>query len=546
MTDYIKGIKKEVAEIKFLIHDLRVEKFINEIIHFHVTLNTDLEIYSIDQAQVLHGQDLDVLKAKAVGLRKAFQDYSNAVKSFSPDKTIILTGKRYIDAIYSTCELILNPLWGRINSVVAFLPGDSRSVQARAHYLNCIHWIRGVYRRIGHFLDEQANKDVHEEFDIASEIEYFTRDVIYGYVMENSRGRVQIELETLDPAVIGGNLPRFRRMYFNLVMNAVDAMSNREVGVLSISTSIEGDRVALRVRDNGAGMTEKKMRQLLTDKETLDGELHSLGFVFVRQTISEFKGDLEIESEMDKGTTITVRLPYIPDKKPVPRPPASSHDFGLPPRVAITPPGKSTPETELRQERKVGVTEPISPPLEPPAAAQPRPAPDGEDKQASCGRTIYRDYEMSEAQFPGSIFAISVTEEGRIDFFTHRPYDRYWNMSHEDLSPAFSDSAIRGRLEEDEEKKPVLILKEPQNVRDYFEFKNVPEKDRNPEKHVQMVHDEYIRVARKLVETGLQPEIAVEVTGLEKFFPGEDELLKSKPFPLKLLAKQALTTENGD
>jgi hypothetical protein len=546
MTDYPKGIKKEVAEIKFLIHDLRVEKFINEIIHFHVTLNTDLEIYNIDQAQVLHGQDLNVLKAKAVGLRKAFQDYSNAVKSFSPDKTVLLTGKRYIDAIYSTCELILNPLWGRIHSVVTFLPGDSRSVQGRAHYLNCIHWLRGVYRRIGHFLNEQANKDVYEEFDIASDIEYFTRDVIYGYVMENSRGRVQIELAKLDPAVIGGNLPRFRRMYFNLVMNAVDAMSNREVGVLSISTSIEGDRVALRVRDNGAGMTEEKIRQLLTDRETLDGELHSLGFVFVRQTIGEFKGDLEIESEIDKGTTITVRLPYMPDKKPVPRPSTSSHDFGLLPKVAITSPGDSAPATPLPQERNAGATEPISPPPEPPAAAQPRPSPDGEDKQTSCGRMIYKDYEACAAQFPGSIFAISITDEDKVDFFTHRPYDRYWNMSHEDLSPAFSESSIRGRLEEDEEKKPVLILKEPQNVRDYFDFKNVPEKDRNPQKHIQMVHDEYIRIARKLIETGLQPETAVELTGVERFFPGEVELPRTKPFPLKLLAKQELTIEKGN
>ena len=546
MTDYNKGIKKEVAEIKFLIHDLRVERFINEIIHFHVTLNTDLEIYNIDQAQVLHGQDLDALKAKAVGLRKAFQDYSNAVRSFSPDRTIILTGKRYIDTIYSTCELILNPLWGRINSVVAFLPGDSRSVQARTHYMNCIHWIRGVYGRIGHFLDEQANKDVYEEFDIASEIEYFTRDVIYGYVMENSRGRVQIEFDTLVPVVIGGNLPRFRRMYFNLVMNAVDAMSNREVGVLTISSSIEGDRVVLTVRDNGAGMSQKKMRQLLTDKETLDGELNSLGFVFVRQTIKEFKGELGIEAEVDKGTTITVRLPYLADRKPVPRPPTSGYDFGQFPRVVITQPGGNAPAREVRQERRGGVAEPISPPPEPPTAAEPRPVPDGEDKQTSCGRMVYKDYEASEAQFPGSIFAISVTEEGKMDFFTHRPYDRYVNITHEDLSPAFSDSSIRGRVEENDEKKPVLILKEPQNVREYFEFKNVPEKDRNPEKHVQMVHDEYIRIARKLVETGLQPEIGVELTGLEKFFPGQDELLKSKPFPLKLLAKQVLTTESDD
>ena len=67
-TDYKEGIKKDVAEIKFLIHDLRVERFINEIIHFHVTVNTDLEIYSLEQAQILHSDDLQALKAKAVSL----------------------------------------------------------------------------------------------------------------------------------------------------------------------------------------------------------------------------------------------------------------------------------------------------------------------------------------------------------------------------------------------------------------------------------------------------------------------------------------------
>jgi hypothetical protein len=71
MPDYREGVKKEVAEIKFLIHDLRVERFINEVIHFHATLDTDLEIYSVDQAQVLHGEDLQVLKKQAVGLRRA-------------------------------------------------------------------------------------------------------------------------------------------------------------------------------------------------------------------------------------------------------------------------------------------------------------------------------------------------------------------------------------------------------------------------------------------------------------------------------------------
>ena len=58
IPDYREGIKKDVAEIKFLIHDLRVEGFFNDILHYQVTLNTDLEIYNIEQAQVLHGADV--------------------------------------------------------------------------------------------------------------------------------------------------------------------------------------------------------------------------------------------------------------------------------------------------------------------------------------------------------------------------------------------------------------------------------------------------------------------------------------------------------
>ena len=151
IPDYREGIKKEVAEIKFLIHDLRVEGFFNDILHYQVTLNTDLEIYNIEQAQVLHGADVHELKSKLGAARKAFQDYSNAVKSFSPDRTVLLLGHRYVDAIQETCHLILSPLWGRSDQVLTFLPEEARSVRSRRHYRNCVSWLYGVHLRIAAF-----------------------------------------------------------------------------------------------------------------------------------------------------------------------------------------------------------------------------------------------------------------------------------------------------------------------------------------------------------------------------------------------------------
>jgi hypothetical protein len=519
MIEDLEGLKRDVAEVKFLIHDLRVESFINEVIHYHVTVNTDLEVYSASQAQAIHAEDVQELKTRALSQRKKLQEYSNAVKSFSPYKKILALGRDYIDTVYDICDLIIDPRWGRINKVLSFLPPDSRSGRSHSHYMNCIRWICAVHARIQHFRGEESDEDPARQFDIATEIQDFVRHVIRGYVAEKSGARVEIQVDRMDSAVLKGNLYRFRRMFFNLVMNAVDAMKDRKVGILNISATVDGDRLALRVRDTGSGMPEAKIRQLLTDRKSLDGELHSLGFVFVRQTVADFSGDLSIESEVGKGTTITVSLPYIQGVTDVPNPPLECEKLEI-----------------LRDFEEVSRGR---------AAWAKKAESSPDDRNATCGEMLFADYKISEAPFPGSVFSMGVAEDNRIDFFTHRPYEREWNMTHEDLSPMLFEAAVRGRLEEDEDKTPVLILKAPLSVREYFDFREVPEADRSADRFVAMVHDEYVRIARKLIDTGLPAEIGVHLTDVQKFFQESTELLETEPFPLDLLAKQRLSSE-GD
>lgn len=556
MFDYSEGIKKDVAEIKFLIHDLRVEHFINEVIHYHVTVNTDLEIYSVEQARVLHGADLEELKAKAVNLRKAYRDYSNAVKNFAPDKTVLLLGTRYVESIRDVCELILNPRWGRTDRVLPFLPEASHSYQARSHYRNCIRWIGGVYYRIHFFVEEQRGEELREEFEVGQEVHDFIRNVVYGYVVEKGQARVELQVERLDTAVLGGNRHRFRRMVFNLVMNAVDALAGLKVGVINVSETVEDDHVLLCVRDNGAGMTQAKIRNLLKEKETLDGELHSLGFVFVRRTIEEFGGTLSVESEFGKGTTITVRLPRLEGKRASVRASSPFEKYDLPwddeaslaiaqpgepgagrPVAAAAPPPNDPAFPELEAADQLSAVQPVPAP-EPNVESSPR---SSDAKQ--YGQLVVEDFRTSQAQYPGALFAIAVTEEGRVDYFTHRPYERQWNISHEDLSPTFFQATVRGRLEQDDEKRLVLILKEPQITQEYFEFKETDPGDRSIERFLAMVHDEYIRIARVLVSTGFPAETGVLMTGTEKFFPDDGQSFVEEPFPLRSLVDLPLIVE---
>ncbi|MBI4955805.1 MAG: ATP-binding protein [Myxococcales bacterium] len=549
--DYRQGSKRHVAEIKFLIHDLRVEPFINEVIHFHVTLNTDLELHGIEQAQAIHGEDLASLKDLAVSLRKAFREYSNAVRNFSPDQTILRTGRKYVDTILGICDLVLNPLWGRSDQVLVFLPPTSRSVQARNHYRNCVAWIRGVRARILAFLAEQdASRDLREQFDIAGEIEAFTRNVIQGYVAETGRAKVELQVGPLEPAVAFGNLPRFHRMYFNLVMNAVDAMSEKRVGVLRVSEVVEGNEAVLRVRDDGEGMTPEKVAHLMRETVSLDGELHSLGFVFVRQTVADFGGELTIDSRIGEGTTITVRFPRLLGVAPPPRKSAPGETDLLPKLARIdadgSSPGAARAPTGSSPGAATGATEPGARP-EAAAAAATAPATAtttatatgalGSAPERPFGELLLDDFRTSKAQHPGSLFAIAVSPAMRVDAFTHRPYEPLWDLAHEDLSPMLFRTTVRGRIEEDEAKQPMLILKPPQDAGEYFDFRELPDEERSMPKFLQMVRDEYIRVARKLIATGLPASMTMVLADAPRFFGSDPTLAGDVPVPLQALAE---------
>ena len=140
---------------------------------------------------------------------------------------------------------------------------------------------------------------------------------------------------------------------------------------------------------------------------------------------------------------------------------------------------------------------------------------------------------------------MAVTENDRVEMFTHKPYEREWNISHEDLSPMYFQATYRGRMEEDELKRPIVILKPPQNIGEYFDFKEVPEADRGSERFTRMVRDEGIRIARKLIATGLDPQIPVHLASAPQFFTAPPELHGTEPFPLELLARQRLSVEES-
>jgi len=96
-----------------------------------------------------------------------------------------------------------------------------------------------------------------------------------------------------------------------LIMNALDAMP--QGGNLWLTTTLDRDEEIVRivVRDDGTGISPEILPRLfepfLTTKET--GKGVGLGLAIARSILERHNGDIEVQSELGRGTTFTLTLP---------------------------------------------------------------------------------------------------------------------------------------------------------------------------------------------------------------------------------------------
>jgi PAS domain S-box-containing protein len=103
-----------------------------------------------------------------------------------------------------------------------------------------------------------------------------------------------------------------KQAVLNLLKNAISAMP--EGGKLKVQTEQKGNEFCLKIRDTGVGIPEENMDKIFEPYFTTKDFGSGLGLTLVYKIVKEHLGDIEINSKVGEGTSITLSFP-IPQKE---------------------------------------------------------------------------------------------------------------------------------------------------------------------------------------------------------------------------------------
>ncbi len=116
-------------------------------------------------------------------------------------------------------------------------------------------------------------------------------------------------LETIPP--VRCNIGQISQVFMNIMNNAVQAIE--VTGEINVQSRSDGESVYIIIADNGCGIPENILPRIFepffTSRDV--GQGMGLGLSTAYEIVKKHNGEITVNSEVGKGTTVTVRLPVV-------------------------------------------------------------------------------------------------------------------------------------------------------------------------------------------------------------------------------------------
>lgn len=151
-------------------------------------------------------------------------------------------------------------------------------------------------------IDRINIKDIMESVLKIMEDKFIEKEIKVEFQVKNNNLRIL------------GDSERLKQVFINLIINAVNAMS--EGGTLRVSMdlvnapAINGiPYIEVAISDTGIGISQERIKNIFGPFRTAQKEGTGLGLAISRKIVEQHKGVIRVESQIGIGTTFTVRLP---------------------------------------------------------------------------------------------------------------------------------------------------------------------------------------------------------------------------------------------
>jgi signal transduction histidine kinase len=159
-----------------------------------------------------------------------------------------------------------------------------------------VHDRRDISR--GAFYDSSQLIDLHAALD--STLNIVRNEVKYKATIVRNYGELP-EIECLPS--------RLNQVFLNLLVNAGQAIDAN--GTITLATGTQGAEAWIRIADTGSGIAAEHVNRIFEPFFTTKpvGQGTGLGLSVSYSIVHKHGGRIEVESEVGRGTTFTVRLP---------------------------------------------------------------------------------------------------------------------------------------------------------------------------------------------------------------------------------------------
>lgn len=136
-------------------------------------------------------------------------------------------------------------------------------------------------------------------------------NILMKHELKNALVTLNIDYKVDENTQLVGNINSLVQVLNNLISNAIQAYNGKPNQIIDLVIDSKDDKLLISVIDHGSGIPKEVQDKLFTQMITTKGQKGTgLGLFMSYSTIKgHFKGDMNFESEVGKGTRFNIILP---------------------------------------------------------------------------------------------------------------------------------------------------------------------------------------------------------------------------------------------